>query len=250
MTPDFKDHFSDRAAGYATYRPHYPPKLADYLAGVAPAREMAWDVGCGSGQLSTLLGDRFKRVIATDASEAQIARAVAHPTVEYGVATAESAPMVDRSVDLIVAAQAAHWFDLPRFYEEVRRVAGPSAVVALVTYTFTHVDGPAGAVIDHFYFDVLGKWWLPERRQVEKGYQHLDFPFDEINPPVMEMSVEWSVDQLIGYVGTWSAVRAMEKGRGDSETKKFADAVRKAWGPAKSRRVSWPLVMRVGRVSS
>jgi SAM-dependent methyltransferase len=249
MKAEFKDHFSDRAARYATYRPHYPPALADYLAGVAPARGTAWDVGCGSGQLSTLLGDRFDHVIATDASADQIARAVAHAKVEYAVATAESAPIDGRSIDLIAVAQAAHWFDLPRFYKEARRVARLNAAIALITYGITRVEGSPGAVVDHFYFGVLEKWWLPERRNAENGYRQFDFPFNEVEPPVIEMAVDWSVDQLIGYVGTWSAVRAMEKAEGGSATSKAADELRAAWGTVKVRRVSWPLTMRIGRIT-
>src|SRR5437870_67862 len=103
---EFKDHFSDRAARYAAYRPHYPPAVADFVARIAPAREVAWDVGCGSGQFSTLLGDRFGRVIATDASADQLALARPHPHVEYMIGRAEAAPIAGGAVDLIVAAQA------------------------------------------------------------------------------------------------------------------------------------------------
>ena len=49
---DFKDHFSEVAAAYAAHRPTYPPALVDLLARLAPARRLAWDAGCGSGQLS------------------------------------------------------------------------------------------------------------------------------------------------------------------------------------------------------
>src|SRR5262245_37967932 len=95
---EFKDHFSERAAGYASYRPHYPRTLAEWLAGIAPARETAWDAACGSGQLSTLLGDQFNKVIATDASSAQIFQAVQHARVEYRVEPAESSSLPERSV--------------------------------------------------------------------------------------------------------------------------------------------------------
>ena len=248
MTAQFKDHFSDRAAGYATYRPHYPPALADFLATIAPTRATAWDVGCGSGQLSTLLGDRFDRVIATDASGEQIARAVAHPQVEYAVATAESAPIDGGSVDLIVAAQAAHWFDLPSFYKEVRRVAKPRAGIALVTYGLTHVEPPVDAVVDHLYYDILAKWWPPERKQTENGYRDFVFPFDEVIPPRLDMLVDWTMDQLLGYVGTWSAVRAMETAEGTGPIERFHEAVAGAWGSNATRRVSWQLGLRAGTV--
>ena len=46
---DFKDLFSTQASDYARFRPKYPPSLYDYLAGIAPARGLAWDVGTGNG---------------------------------------------------------------------------------------------------------------------------------------------------------------------------------------------------------
>src|ERR1700752_4454868 len=57
---DFKDHFSHIATDYATHRPTYPTALVALLARLAPARRLAWDAGCGSGQLSVLLADRFE----------------------------------------------------------------------------------------------------------------------------------------------------------------------------------------------
>lgn len=248
MTAEFKDHFSDRAARYATYRPHYPPALADYLAEIAPARGTAWDVGCGSGQFSTQLGDRFSCVIATDASAQQIEMAQPHPHVEYVIATAERAPIEDGSVDLIAVAQAAHWFDLPCFYREVGRVSRPTGVIALMTYGITVVEGPPGAVVDHLYYQTLAEWWPAERRHTENGYRDFDFPFEEISPPPIEMAVDWSVDDLIGYISTWSAIRALEKAEGDATIKQVARDLRASWGQPKTRRVSWPLGMRVGRV--
>src|SRR5438034_4049730 len=76
----FQDHFSDVAAAYAAHRPTYPAALVDLLAESAPRRDLAWDAGCGSGQLSVLLAERFARVIATDASPEQIAHAAPHRT--------------------------------------------------------------------------------------------------------------------------------------------------------------------------
>ena len=121
----FKDHFSHSAASYAAYRPTYPSELVSFLADTARRNEFAWDCGCGSGQLSTLLAERFQRVYATDASAKQIENAVSHPQVQYACAPAESSGLGDSVADLIVAAQAAHWFDLPVFYREVRRVGRP-----------------------------------------------------------------------------------------------------------------------------
>jgi hypothetical protein len=63
------------------------------------------------------------------------------------------------------------------------------------------------------------------------------------------MSVSWTIDQLMGYVSTWSAVRALEKAKGRLEIDQLERDVREAWGQVPLRRISWPLGLRVGRIS-
>jgi 2-polyprenyl-3-methyl-5-hydroxy-6-metoxy-1,4-benzoquinol methylase len=79
MSTPFKDHFSTRSADYAAYRPTYPRALVDALADLSPATGAALDVGCGTGQLSVLLAERFARVIAADASAQQVGQRTPHP---------------------------------------------------------------------------------------------------------------------------------------------------------------------------
>ena len=112
----FKDHFSRQAADYAKFRPGYPQELFDYLGSIAPSRQLAWDCGTGNGQAAVGLASVFDRVIATDASEKQISKAQLHERVEYRVAPAENSGIESGTIDLIMVAQALHWFDLPRFY--------------------------------------------------------------------------------------------------------------------------------------
>lgn len=69
----FKDHFSGLAARYLAFRPFYPPSLFDYLAQCCPQRDRVWDCACGSGQATAALAERFENVIATDASQQQLA---------------------------------------------------------------------------------------------------------------------------------------------------------------------------------
>ncbi len=245
----FKDHFSHSAPSYAAYRPTYPSELGSFLANTASRNEFAWDCGCGSGQLSTLLAERFQRVYATDASAKQIENAVSHPQVQYACAPAESSGLGDSVADLIVAAQAAHWFDLPAFYREVRRVGRPGAAIALVSYGILKVDEQLDPVIAQFYWDVIGAYWPPERKHVENGYRSLDFPFNEIKAPDLAISVSWTLSDFLGYVDTWSAVAAMERAMGREPRERFNQELSKAWGPAEQRRtVRWPLSLRVGYV--
>ena len=247
----FKDHFSTMAAAYAAHRPSYPPELIEHLARVAPARRLAWDAGCGSGQLSVLLARRFERVWATDASQEQIARATLNPKVAYSCAPARSSGLPDGVVDLATAAQAAHWFDLPSYYAEVRRVARPGGIVALISYGVMSVDADVDAIIRPFYHDVLGSHWPPERRYVDEAYRSMAFPFEEITDPgsPLEIRLEWRLEELLGYVGTWSAVWALTRAEGQRPLEAFHQALAHAWGPAERiRAVRWPLALRVGRV--
>jgi SAM-dependent methyltransferase len=245
----FKDHFSAGAAAYAAHRPTYPAALCDFLAEIAPRSYLAWDAGCGSGQLSVLLAGRFARVIATDASAQQIAHASRHPNVGYVVARAEASVLADHTVDVAVAAQAAHWFDLPAYYAEVRRIGRRGAVVALVTYGLVRVDPIVDSVIDRFYSQVVGPYWPPERRHVEDGYRSLPFPFQEIGVPGLEMQSSWTRPDLVGYVETWSAVWALERAVGPAPFEAFRRELAHAWGAdAAVRPVRWTLSFRVGRL--
>ena len=244
----FKDHFSGPAAAYAAYRPRYPRELALFLAQISPVCSRAWDCGCGSGQLSELLAEFFEQVVATDASARQIAEARPYPRVEYRCAPAEESGLAAHSTDLISVAQAVHWFDLDRFYEEVRRVGKPGSVLALIGYGTMEVEG-VQALVHAFYDGILEPFWPAERRQVETGYRLLDFPFTPVPVPSLQMNAAWDLAALMGYIGTWSAVQALEREKGPAPFQAFGRALRGAWGdPDTSRRVSWPLFVRAGRL--
>jgi SAM-dependent methyltransferase len=234
----FQDHFSNKASIYAEHRPSYPPELIDFLASAAPATNLAWDCGCGSGQMAVPLAERFARVIATDASAEQVAHAMPHPHVEYRHAPAERSGICDDAADLVVAAQAAHWFDLPAFYAEARRVARPAGIIALVTYDLLEVNAMIDRILRDFYASLT---WPPERRLVEQRYASIPFPFEEMEAPQFFMRNAWNAEQLIGYVHTWSAVR-------DSDTSDFEKEVRAVWGD-EVRPVRWPIAMRLGRTA-
>ncbi|HMK89830.1 MAG TPA: class I SAM-dependent methyltransferase [Methylocystis sp.] len=248
--PTFKDHFSTRSAQYAAHRPSYPRELANFLADVAPARELALDCGCGNGQLSTLLADRFARVVAIDASSEQIAHAAPHDRVEYRVAPAEHNGLADGCADLITTAQAVHWFDLDAFYAEVRRVARPRGVLALVTYGVLRLEDEAcDRLLWRFYAEDVDRFWPPERRIVEDGYRSLPFPFAEIAAPQLAIEASWNLDAVVGYVSTWSAVKAAANTLGRDPSDNLRDELAQLWGAAVSRRrVRWPLALRVGRL--
>lgn len=245
----FKDHFSGHAAEYAAGRPRYPAALAAWLADQAGRCSLALDCGCGSGQLSALLAERFARVVGVDASPQQLAHAAARPRVEYRVAPAERTGLSDGAADLVTAAQAAHWFDLPAFWREARRVLRPGGLVAAIGYRLMRFDDePLDRLVQTFHDETLASYWTPERRLIMEGYASLDFPFDELAAPAMEMTAAWDVARLARYLGTWSAVKAAERATGVSPLPPFLAQLAERWGdPRRERRVRWLIFMRVGR---
>src|SRR5437660_11374619 len=147
----FKDHFSKQAADYAIFRPGYPQELFNYLGNIAASRQLAWDCATGNGQAAVGLAGVFYRVIATDASEKQISNAQPHERVEYRVAPAENSGIKSGTIDLVMIAQALHWFDLDRFYTEARRVLKPDGVLAASDYNLLHINPAIDEVVNRYY---------------------------------------------------------------------------------------------------
>lgn len=248
---EFKDYFSKDSGNYATYRPLYPIDLVDELANLCQSHHRALDCGCGTGQLSVLLAERFEEVIATDASSEQINKATPQDRVHYKTALAEHSGLPNASADLITVAQAAHWLDLDPFYQEVQRIARPNAILALITYGVLHVEGSVDSLIQQFYYETINQYWPPERKHVEDGYQSLAFPFSEIAVPAVEMHAFWNLDELIGYFNTWSAVKVAEKTLGFNPASQFRMELLNAWGdPTIKKKITWPLSIRAGKVNA
>jgi SAM-dependent methyltransferase len=248
MTENLKDLFSGHAPDYRTYRPTYPPALFAFLSSVVPGHELVWDCGTGSGQAAVALAGHFARVFATDASAEQVGNAEPHPRVEYAVARAEACPLPDGRADLVTVAQALHWFEHGAFYPEVKRVLKPRGVFAAWTYDFHSVNATVDPVLARLQGEYVGPYWPPERAWVTAGYRTLPFPFEEIEPPPLELTVDWNLPALLGYINTWSAVKRFEKANGFNPLERLAQDFRAAWGdPATVRTVRWLLSIRVGR---
>ena len=246
----FKDHFSDRAALYATCRPLYPDSLFAQLAGLTRHHRAAVDCGTGNGQAAIGLAKHFRRVIATDPSEAQIGRALAHERIEYSVARAESIPLPDASVDLVTAAQALHWFDAAAFFSEARRVLAPGGAIAVWGYGDPIMDTPAlHETLHEFNRGTLEEYWFAERQLLLDGYRTIPFPFEEVLLPPQQLEVRWTLAQLAGYLRTWSSTARYAAEHGLDPVPEVEKALSGDWGdPGTRRLIRWPLHLRAGRV--
>lgn len=243
------DHFSTVAAQYASFRPSYPQALFDWLAGIAPQHELAWDCGAGSGQATAALAAHFVRVLGTDISAGQLAAAPQLPNVKYRVAPAEASGLTDRSVDLVTVAQAMHWFDLPRFHAEVKRVLRPQGVIAAWGYNRLQLPNPAvQESVDRFYDEKVGAFWPPERVHVENAYRDLPFPYARIAVPPFALHKEWTREQLLGYLRSWSAVARFRKEKGVDPVDALTTEIAQFWPDGMTMKVEWPLFMLAGKM--
>ena len=250
MPDDFPDHFSGHAALYARHRPRYPAALFEWIAAHAPAHERCWDCATGSGQAARSLRAHFAEVVATDASTDQLQHAAPMEGVVFRQALAEASGLPEASVDLVSAAAGAHWFDLPRFYAEVRRVARPGALVALWTYgAAPRIDGQPAETIAAVA-EALTESWPPEFALVRAAYRTLPFPFAELSPPPFVAEARWRLDELLGFVRSWSGYQRHRQRTGVELLDTWAPRIAEEWGdaPDTPRAVQLPLAMRAGHV--
>jgi len=244
----FADHFSADSGRYARYRPGYPDALFRWLAQSAPAGGLALDCATGSGQAAIPLAGYFSRVLATDASRHQLQAASPHPRVHYAVAAAERSPVRDASVSLVTVAQAFHWLNHGEMFQELNRCLLPGGLFAVWTYALCSISPGVDPLLREFHDTTVGPYWPTERQLVERGYSDLTFPLEPVEPPDFPMTAAWDLDRLLGYVGTWSAVRRYREQRGTDPLPALRQAFLPAWGErGATRTCRWPLTLRAGR---
>lgn len=243
----FKDNFSAQADVYARFRPQYPEALYHFLSGLTQEHELAWDCGTGNGQAALHLAEHYQSVVATDPSAQQISHCFSHERITYRVEKAERSSLASGSVDLLTIANALHWFDHAVFYAEARRVLKPGGVLAAWSYALPFVSPAVDEVITHLHDEVLAGCWLPENKIVADGYRDLPFPFAQLETPEFMLEKNFTAEDMIGYLSTWSATQRYLSTKQQDPVALIADALKAAWG-AESRTVSWKLFLKTARL--
>ncbi len=246
----FVDRFSKHSSVYAYARPDYPSEIYRFLSEIVPSRDAVWDCATGNGQAAVVLADYFDQIYATDASEQQIRNARAHEKVKYTVATAEASGLESESVDLITVATAAHWFNLDAFYGEVKRVLKPGGVLAMWAYCrFTTENEPVNALMQKMGREVLKEYWDPNLDRIWDGYETWPFPFEDIDHDKWPIVTNWSRDEMLAYISTWSATNNYIEKHGETPLVAIECDLAKVWPDGDEKVVfSTVLTSRIGRV--
>jgi hypothetical protein len=242
-----KDFFSSQSKVYAAFRPTYPEDLYKFIFRHLPDRKVAWDCATGNGQVAQYLAAYFNEVHATDISQQQLDHAVREKNIFYSKSPAEKTGFRDNQFSLITIAQALHWLDQRLFFEEAGRVAKPNAIVAAWGYGLLNIDPVIDNLIMEFYKDKVGPYWDEARKLVETEYRSVKFPFPEINVPPFSIKVRWTIDQLSGYLSSWSATQKYVADKGHDPVSPFIKTLQKHWQTTEMI-ASFPIFTRMGKV--
>lgn len=240
---DYIKHFNQQTENYLLYRPRYPEALYHYLLGLVAKPHCVWDCGTGNGQAAIALAQYFDQVIATDINQQQLDVATQHAKVSYCCCPAESTTIPDESVDLITVGQALHWFNFDLFYQEVRRVSKPKAVIAAWCYSLGKINNTIDKVINKLYLEILGdEYWPRERHYIDENYQTIPFPFAKILTPPFTIEKDLNFAQLLGYLTTWSAVKEYQERKQINPLSLIVSELSEAWGNPEQRYIMhWPI---------
>ncbi|MBF2072270.1 MAG: class I SAM-dependent methyltransferase [Synechococcales cyanobacterium C42_A2020_086] len=224
------DWFSTGSADYAAVRPRYPRRLYDTLASYLSQRQRVWDCGCGNGQAAVDLVDYFAEVQATDVSAEQIRHAIPADRVSYSVQPAEATTFPDAYFDAVTVAQALHWFDRERFWAEVERVLRPGGVFAAWGYDWFAIAPAIDAVVQRQISEVLAPYWSPRLKLMWDGYRDAGLPFAPLPGPELQMTVDWTLPELLAYLQTWSATKRCLQEQGSAWLHTASRELVEAWG--------------------
>jgi ubiquinone/menaquinone biosynthesis C-methylase UbiE len=258
---NFIDNFSSKSTDYAFSRPTYPDTLFKFLSELTPRKELAWDCATGNGQAAIGLCKYFRKVIASDASINQIQNKFERENIDYKVFPAEETPLANDSVDLITVAQALHWFNIDKFYSEVKRVGKKEGgIIAVWSYAMHEINPEIDKISSRLDVggDILGDFWAKEVKYIKELYKTIPFPFKEIAidtsssaMPKFKMEVRWNLYQLLSYLQTWSAVKKYYQEKKSDPLDLIRNELKKAWGEEgyKEKSIIWKINLRVGIIN-
>jgi len=242
-----KDNFSQQAAAYSQFRPHYPNEMIAYIVDLVGNKNQALDVATGNGQVASQLAAHFNQVQATDISEKQLANAVKIENIHYQLQAAEKTDFADKQFDLISVAQAIHWFEFADFYKEIYRILKPDGIFAVLGYGLFYTNAASQPILNRYYHEIVGPFWDAERKYLDEMYTTIPFPFEEIKTPSFENRSTWSFEQLIGYLTTWSATQHYKDKIGKDPIALIYDELKSSWENS-TKQVTFPLLLRIGKL--
>ncbi len=122
-------------------------------------------------------------------------------------------------------------------------------MLCVVGYGRLKISEPIDLLITNFYENVIGKYWDKERKYVDENYQTIPFPFEEIKTPNFVNTQNWTLEHLIGYLNTWSAVKKFIQQNEYNPIEKLQQDLEQFWGEKQTKPIHFPILLRIGRIA-
>lgn len=239
--------FNTKSNDYESARPVYPRELFEFLKRECYSTETAWDCACGTGQVSKSLVNYFNKVYASDINENQILNSFKSESVNFSVQKAEETTFSDSFFDTVCVAQAMHWFNLEKYFREVKRVLKTGGVFACWGYSFFKIEPDIDKVVKEILLDPIKPYWSSRNKILWDKYKDVTFPFKHIQTPEIEMNQIWTKSQLLDYVKTWSAYKRYMEDSSIDIGNIFMEKTRDIWPVDKERNVKMDFSLYLGR---
>jgi len=248
MMKKVQDHFSESSDLYKTFRPEYPQAIYDWIIEECSERITAWDCGTGNGQVAKGLSPLFSKVIASDISQEQIDQAHRAANIFYFKSRSEHTGFFESSFDLITVAQALHWYDHTAFSKEVNRVLKTKGLLAVWGYHLLRINSKIDLIIDHFYQEIVGPYWAPERKHVDQRYENIQLDLSLLKSSNdMFIELDWDRNQFFGYLSTWSASKTYTSKNQKNPIELIQSRIESNWGEGEIMKVRFPLFAKLYR---
>ena len=203
-------------------------------------------MGCGHGQRSGGAAARWPFRAGPCAQ--QVAQAASYPRVTFAAEPAESCSLADASCDLVLVAQALHWFDLDPFFAEARRVLKPRGILAAIGYSWFYVDPTIDEIVGRALLKPLEPRWALNNWLLIDSYRGIAFPGEEVRCTPAAIHLAWTREQLVDYVRSWSAVAKWSAQDGSEALDAAFAELAAAWPDGQARHVTMPIISRVARL--
>lgn len=222
--------FDGSAATYEKARPTYPQDAFEALTrgcGIGPGRTVL-DLAAGTGKLTRLLMPTGATVLAAEPVGGMRAQLVAAlPDLPVVAATAEALPFTDASLDVVVVAQAFHWFDLEVAAAEIARTLRPDGALGLIWNERDTREPWVAELSEIIRWDERERWEVPHTTEVDwtEAFADAETPFAGLQRFDTAHAQEMDADLLVDRVLSTSYLARSDQEVQDDVKAKVRDLV-------------------------
>ena len=239
--------FNQDSEKYFLYRPKYPKELYEFIKVVSHEHNTVWDCACGNGQVSIDISEYFSLVEGSDINENQILNAFKKENIKYSVQNSEYTNYSDNYFDVVCVGQALHWFSSDDFFKEVKRVLKKDGTFFCWGYSFFKISDEIDEIIKNKFLNLIDPYWSEKNRILHNEYLDINFPFEKIDTPKIQMSEMWNLSQLTDYLNTWSAVKLYNEKNGGDIVEFLKSKLENHWDTSEDKKIKMNFIVYGGK---